>query len=157
MRGKSKYKKHIVSPDEKYKNINVALFIAKLNKNGKKETAKNILYKAIELAGKAKNTEGILVFEAAIKAVSPQIEVRSKRVGGATYQVPIEVKPNRKITLAMRWLIDAAKNRGNKNMSESLAEQLVMSLDNTGAAIKKKEDIHKMAEANRAFAHYARF
>lgn len=157
MRGRAKFKKNEILPDNKYNNINVSLFIGKLNKNGKKETATNILYKAIELAGIAKEQDGIEVFETALKKVAPQVEVRSKRVGGATYQVPVEVRQDRKITLAMRWLIDAAKNRGNKDMAQSLAEQFIQAIEGSGAAIKKRDDVHKMAEANKAFAHYARF
>jgi len=157
MRGRAKFKKNEVLPDDKYNNINITLFIGKLTKDGKKDIASKILYQAIELAGEIKKQDGINVFETALKTLAPQVEVRSKRVGGATYQVPVEVRSDRKVTLAMRWLIEAAKNRGNKTFAESLADQFVQVLDGTGAAIKKREEVHRMAEANKAFAHYARF
>jgi len=157
MRGRSKYNKRLIAPDEKYNNLNVSLFIGKLTKDGKRGIATNILYKAIAKAGEVKKQDGILIFENAIKAVAPLVEVRSKRVGGATYQVPVEVRSDRKTTLAMRWLIEAASNRGNKDMAQSLADQFVQSVDGVGTAMKKREDVHKMADANKAFAHYARF
>lgn len=156
MRGKSKYKKRTLSPDEKFNSVYVSQFINKLIHSGKKETAKNIFYDAIELAAKERNLDPMDVFNDSIKNTAPIIEVKSKRVGGATYQVPVEVKPARKTALAIKWLIEAAGTRNGKSMSESLAHTFVESSQNLGPAIKKREDVHKMAEANRAFAHYAR-
>ncbi|MBI4059607.1 30S ribosomal protein S7, partial [Candidatus Giovannonibacteria bacterium] len=123
--------------------------------SGKKNTARDIVYEALDLAGKKTKKEPMAVFEDAIKNVSPALEVRSRRVGGANYQVPREVRPERRLALAMRWLTKAARSKKGKPMAEKLAEELVLASKNEGVAVKKKEDTHKMAEANRAFAHFA--
>jgi small subunit ribosomal protein S7 len=122
--------------------------------NGKRSTAVRIIYRALELAAERAKKEPMEVFESALKNVGPQIEVKPRRVGGATYQVPVEVGPERRLSLAMRWIIQAARARGGKSMAEKLAGELLDAANNTGAAIKKREETHKMAEANRAFAHY---
>lgn len=156
MRGKSKYKKNTLLPDDRFQSVLITQFVNKMMQDGKKETAQNILYKALDIASKQKELDQMSIFTEAIKNVSPIIEVKSKRIGGATYQVPVEVRPARRLALAMRWLIESSQNRNSKSMAESLANNLLDALENTGAAIKKREDVHKMAEANKAFAHYAR-
>ena len=123
--------------------------------SGKKSVARSVVYEALDIAGKKAKKEPLAIFDEAIKNASPALEVRSRRVGGANYQVPREVRPERQVTLAMRWLIQAARSKKGKPMAEKLAEELVLASKNEGAAIKKKEDTHKMAEANRAFAHFA--
>lgn len=158
MRGKSNYKRNMIHPDEKYGNILIAQFINKIMLKGKKTTARNIIYKMLEsISHKIEGIDGVAIFEQAIKNASPLLEVKSKRIGGATYQVPTEVRPERKTALAMRWIIQAARSRQGKPMSEFLTEEIIDAYKETGNAIKKKEEMHKMAEANRAFAHLARF
>lgn len=158
MRGKNSYKLNPVKPDAKYGNLMLAKFINKIMLHGKKETATNIVYRTLEIIKtKMEGVDPILVFETAVKNASPALEVRSKRIGGATYQVPTEIRPERKVALAIRWIINSARNRQGKAMQEFLASELIDAYQETGAAIKKKEEMHKMAEANRAFAHFARF
>ena len=144
-----------VEPDYRYGSVIVSKFINHIMYSGKKSIARNIVYEALEIAGKKMKKEPAEVLDEAFKNVSPSLEVRSRRVGGANYQVPREVRPERRLTLAMRWLIQASKSKKGKSMSEKLAEELVLASKNEGAAVKKKEDTHKMAEANRAFAHFA--
>ena len=139
-----------------YNSANVTKFINHLMWDGKKSIARKIMYLALEeIKKQAKTDNPLLIFEEAIKNVSPMVEVRSRRVGGATYQVPREVRSARRLTLAMRWIIQAARARKGHSMAEKLAAELLDASKNQGAAIKKKEDIRKMAEANRAFAHFA--
>ncbi len=141
-------------PDMRYNNVVVQQFINRMMVCGKRSVATSILYDSFKLiADRAKKPE-IEVFEQALKNVSPVIEVKPRRVGGATYQVPVEVEPDRRLSLAMRWIIAAARSRGGKSMAEKLAGELLDAFNNTGSAIKKREETHKMAEANRAFAHY---
>lgn len=141
-------------PDIRYNSPVVAAFVNRMMHNGKRSTAVRIIYRALELAAERAKKEPMEVFESALKNVGPQIEVKPRRVGGATYQVPVEVGPERRLSLAMRWIIQAARARGGKSMAEKLAGELLDAANNTGAAIKKREETHKMAEANRAFAHY---
>jgi len=155
MRRKRKAKR-IMSPDPKYNNTLVAKFINQLMKQGKKSVAQRIIYQAFEqLAQPGKTKEPLEIFDQAIKNVSPLVEVKSRRIGGAHYQVPREVRGERKITLAIRWLIWAARSKKGKPMAQKLAAELLDASKNTGAAVKKKEDTHRMAEANKAFAHFA--
>ena len=151
-----KFKKHNIVPDSVYNNIDVAKFINHIMKNGKKTIARKIVYGAFDIVKKKTKKDPIDVFETAIKNASPLLEVKSKRVGGATYQVPVEVKGSRKLTLAMRWIIQGAKKKKGKPMREKLADELMDAAENKGWSIKKRRDTHKMAEANRAFAHFAR-
>jgi len=151
----SKYKKHPVLPDSKYDSEVVAKFINQVMRKGKKTVARKIVYGALEIVAEKTKKDPIEVFETAMENVSPKIEVKSKRVGGATYQVPIEVKGGRKMALAMGWIITGAKNKKGSPMREKLAAELMDAANNTGWAVKKKADTHRMAEANRAFAHFA--
>ena len=150
------YKKHLIEPDFKYSNIDIARFVNYIMKNGKKTVARKIVYGALDIIKEKTKKDPVEIFEKAISAASPMIEVKSKRVGGATYQVPVEVKGERKIALSFRWIIGAAKSKKGQPMAEKLAKEIIDAANNEGAAIKKKTDTHKMAEANRAFAHFAR-
>ena len=147
--------KRIIPPDSVYNNVTVAKFINQVMRRGKKTIAKKIVYRAFDIVKEKTKKEPLEVFDSAINNASPLLEVKSKRVGGATYQVPREVKGERRLTLAMRWIIQAAKSKRGKPMRENLAEELINAANNTGWAVKKKEDTHRMAEANRAFAHFA--
>ncbi len=143
-----------ILPDPKFHSPLVAKFINSLMRKGKKSTAEAILYRSLELIGKKIEEEPIKIFEKAIDNVKPVIEVKSRRVGGSTYQVPVEVRSGRRLALSIRWVINYAKARSEKTMEGKLAGELMDAANNRGAAIKKKEDTHKMAEANKAFAHY---
>jgi small subunit ribosomal protein S7 len=143
-----------VAPDIKYSNELVARFINKIMKDGKKSTAQRIVYDAFDLIESRTSRPGLDVFEQAIRNATPILEVKPRRVGGATYQVPVEVRPERRQSLAIRWLVDTTRSRPGKSMAEKLANELMDAANNTGATIKKREDTHRMAEANRAFAHY---
>jgi len=145
----------IVIPDPIYNNQLVAKFINQIMERGKKSVARKIVYDAFDIIKEKTKKDPVEVFEQALEKAAPVLEVKAKRVGGATYQVPREVKGNRRIALAMRWIIKAAKNKKGKPMRIKLAEELISTLNNEGSAIKKKEDMHRMAEANRAFAHFA--
>lgn len=157
MRGARKNYKRTIAPDTRHNSVLVAQFINKTMLDGKQNTARDIVYAAIESLGKATNRPGLEAFEVALKNASPVVEVRSKRIGGATYQVPMEVRLDRKMALAMRWILQAARDRQGKPMEQFLQEELLDAYNSTGAAMKKREDLHKMAEANKAFAHFARF
>ena len=146
--------KREVLPDPKYNNKLVAKFINNLLKRGKKSVAESILYGALDIIEKRAKEPPVEIFEKAVGNVKPMIEVKSRRVGGSTYQVPTEVMPSRRVALAIRWLITNAKERAEKTMREKLAAELLDAANNRGAAIKKREAVHKMAEANKAFAHY---
>ena len=150
-----KIKKYPILPDPVYNNIDVAKFINQIMKKGKKTIARKIVYGSFDIIKEKTKKEPLEVFETALKNASPLLEVKSKRIGGATYQVPIEVRGDRKLALAMRWLIKGAKQKKGKPMKERLAAELMDSAYNVGWAIKKKRDTHRMAEANRAFAHFA--
>ncbi len=152
---RKKIKKHPVAPDPVYNNIIVAKFINQIMRRGKKTTARKVVYQTFDIIKEKTKKEPLEVFELALKNASPLLEVKSKRVGGATYQVPIEVKGNRKLALSMRWIIKGARSKKGKPMREKLASELIDAANNTGWAIKKKTDTHRMAEANRAFAHFA--
>jgi small subunit ribosomal protein S7 len=143
-----------VAPDIKYNNEMVSRFINKVMESGKKSTAESIFYDALSLVETRTKRPGLEVFEQAINNVMPILEVKPRRVGGATYQVPVEVPPDRRLSLAFRWLIQSTRKRPGKSMAEKLANELMDAANNTGATVKRREDTHKMAEANRAFAHY---
>jgi small subunit ribosomal protein S7 len=141
-------------PDPKFGSLTVSRFMNSVMKQGKKSVAEGIVYGALEqIEGKVKQSP-VAVFEQALENVAPAIEVRSRRVGGATYQVPVEVRPERRTTLAIRWIIDAARERNEKTMIDKLSGELLDASNNRGNAVKKREDTHRMAEANRAFSHY---
>ncbi len=146
--------KRDILPDPKYKDRMVAKFINIMMLNGKKSIAEKILYDALEIIKERGKSDPVGVFNNAIDKVSPGVEVKSRRMGGATYQVPVEVRPNRQLALAMRWLVDAARKRNEKSMTVRLAGELMDASEERGSAVKKREDTHKMAEANKAFAHY---
>lgn len=143
-----------IGPDDVYHSVVVARFVNKLMYDGKKGVAQSVFYRAMEIIREKTKKEPLEVFEAAIRNVSPVLEVKPRRVGGATYQVPVEVNPRRKLILAIRWLISTARNRSEKTMAQRLAGEIVDAAGNTGVTVKKKEDTHKMAESNKAFAHY---
>jgi small subunit ribosomal protein S7 len=146
--------KREILPDPKYNNKLVARFINNLLRRGKKSTAESILYGAFDIIEKRTKEQAVELFEKAVNNVKPVIEVKSRRVGGSTYQVPTEVVPSRRVALAFRWLITHAKERTEKTMMEKLAAELIDAANNRGASVKKRESVHKMAEANKAFAHY---
>ena len=141
-------------PDPKFHDTMVTIFINNLMKRGKKSIAERIFYNAIDIVEKKTKSSGMDGFKQALNNIKPVLEVKPRRVGGATYQVPVEVKPERRTALAIRWMITAAKARSEQTMRERLAGEIMSALKNEGGAIKKKEDAHKMAEANKAFAHY---
>jgi len=146
--------KRINVPDPVYNDKNITLFINKLMYNGKKSKAEAIFYQALDMAAKRTKKEPLEVFNKALQNVMPVLEVKSRRVGGASYQIPIEVSPDRRITLGMRWIINFARKRTGKPMHEKLSLEFTDAVNGVGTAVKKKEDTHKMAEANKAFAHY---
>jgi small subunit ribosomal protein S7 len=146
-------KRHIL-PDPKFGSETLAKFVNILMLDGKKSTAEKIIYGALDLVSERTKNDPIEVFESALENVRPTVEVKSRRVGGATYQVPVEVRPNRRTALAMRWLVEASRKRGEKSMGIRLAGELIDAAENRGTAVKKREDTHRMAEANKAFAHY---
>jgi small subunit ribosomal protein S7 len=150
-----KYKKKVILPDAVYNDIIVAKFINQVMTNGKKTVAQKIVYDSFDIIKEQTKKDPLEVFKLAIQNVSPALEVKPKRVGGATYQVPMEVRGNRKLSLAMKWIIASSKNKKGKAMKFKLAEELIDASENKGNSVKKKENIHKMAEANRAFAHFA--
>jgi small subunit ribosomal protein S7 len=151
---KGEVKKREVLPDPKYGDKLVAKFVNTVMNRGKKSTAEAILYRSLDIVTAKTKEDSLGVFKRALENTRPTVEVRSRRVGGATYQVPVEVRPQRRLSLSMRWLIQAARDRSEKSMEEKLAAELMDAANNRGTAIKKKEDTHRMAEANRAFAHY---
>ncbi|MBL7689941.1 MAG: 30S ribosomal protein S7 [Bdellovibrionaceae bacterium] len=155
MSRRRRVQKREILPDPIYNDIVITKFVNKMMYGGKKSTAQAIFYGALdELKTKITEEEPLLVFRKALENAKPQIEVRSRRVGGATYQVPVDVRPSRRLTLAMKWLIDYSRERGEKDMGKRLAGELIDAYNNRGNAIKKKEDVHRMAEANKAFSHY---
>ncbi len=146
--------KRDILPDPKYKDRTIAKFINIMMMNGKKSIAEKILYDALDIIKARGKDDPVGVFNDALEHVSPGVEVKSRRVGGATYQVPVEVRPNRQLALAMRWLVEAARRRSEKSMTARLAGELLEASEERGSAVKKREDTHKMAEANKAFSHY---
>ena len=154
MRGKPAPKRNI-QPDLRYQNATVSRFINHVLQRGKKRTAERVVYDAFEIIKTKTGKDPLAVFEEAMKIIAPAIEVKSRRIGGANYQIPVEVRGFRRETLAMRWIIDAARSRKAKSMAEALAGEFMDAVAQTGEAFKKKEDVRRMAEANRAFAHFA--
>jgi small subunit ribosomal protein S7 len=150
------YKKHKIAPDRLYNDVMVSQFINKVMERGKKTTAQKIVYSAFDIIKEKTKKEPLEIFKAAIENASPILEVKPKRIGGATYQVPMEVRGERKLALAIRWILEGARSKKGKPMSEKLAQELIDCTNNQGNAIKKKADTHRMAEANKAFAHFAR-
>ena len=147
--------KREILPDPKFKSVTLSKFMVMIMEDGKKSVAEKIIYGALDkIADKKKTDDPLAVLTTAFENVSPSVEVKSRRVGGATYQVPVEVRAVRRTTLAMRWLIDASRKRGEKGMTDRLAGELIDASESRGAAVKKREDTHKMAEANKAFAHF---
>jgi small subunit ribosomal protein S7 len=146
--------KREIDPDAKYNSVVVAKFINKLMKGGKKSLAAGILYNSFDIIEERMKKSPLDVFEQAIENTGPVLEVKPRRVGGATYQIPMEVPPDRRFSLAVRWLLQSARSRSGKSMAEKLANELMDAAQGTGASIKKRDDTHRMAEANRAFAHY---
>jgi small subunit ribosomal protein S7 len=146
--------KREVLPDPVYGTTVVTKLINQIMLDGKRGVAQNVCYEAFKTVAEKTGKEATEVFQAALNNVAPQLEVKARRVGGATYQVPIEIRPERRQTLALRWIVDFARKRGEKTMAERLAGELLDASNNTGAAVKRKEEMHRMAEANKAFAHY---
>ena len=146
--------KREILPDPKFGDRTLAKFINMVMSRGKKAVAERIVYGALDEVEQRGRAEPLEVLKLALENVEPKVEVKSRRVGGATYQVPVEVRPNRRMALAMRWLVDAARKRNEKSMGQRLANEILEASDNRGTAVKKREDTHRMAEANRAFSHY---
>ncbi|MCU0356790.1 MAG: 30S ribosomal protein S7 [Cyclobacteriaceae bacterium] len=151
---KAKPKKRYLLPDPKFQDTLVTKFVNYLMERGKKSTSYNIFYAAIEVVEKKTNENGLEVWKRAMNNVMPSVEVKSRRVGGATFQVPIEIRPERRINLSIKWLIDYSRMRGEKTMTDKLAGEIIAASKGEGAAIKKKDDTHRMAEANKAFSHF---
>ena len=144
-----------IAPDPRYKSVLLGKFINNIMTRGKKSVARKVVYSSFDLIKGKTDKEPLEIFEAAVKNVAPVVEVKSRRVGGANYQVPIEVTPKRRQALSFRWIIGAARAKKGRPMAQKLAEELMLAADNQGDAIRKKQDVHRMAEANRAFAHFA--
>jgi len=151
---KAKPKKRYLLPDPKFSDTMVTKFVNSLMYDGKKSTAYTIFYDAVALVEKKTSESGLEVWKKALNNVSPQVEVRSRRVGGSTFQVPTEVRPDRKMALGMKWLINYARSRGEKTMTDKLAGEIISASKGEGAAVKKRDDVHRMAEANKAFSHF---
>lgn len=146
--------KREILPDPKYGNVTLAKFMNHVMVSGKKSLAERIVYGALHIVQEKTGKDPLEVFDEALENIAPLVEVKSRRVGGATYQVPVEVRPSRRTALAMRWLVDYARNRGEKSMPQRLAGELVDASQSKGGAVKKREDVHRMAEANKAFSHF---
>jgi small subunit ribosomal protein S7 len=146
--------KRKVAPDPRYGNTQVTMLVNRIMRGGKKSTAQSIMYGALDLIEERTKRNPVEVMEQALRNATPMIEVKARRVGGSTYQVPVEVNPYRRLTLAMRWILQAARVRSGQSMAEKLAAELMDAANGQGAAVKKKDDTHRMAEANRTFAHY---
>jgi small subunit ribosomal protein S7 len=146
--------KREIIPDPRYGSVMLTKFMNMIMESGKKSVAEGIVYGALDVIGNKGHNEPLDVLSKALENVQPRVEVKSRRVGGATYQVPVEVRPSRRLALAMRWLIDASRKRNEKNMPAKLAGELLDAFENRGSAAKKREDTHRMAEANKAFSHY---
>jgi small subunit ribosomal protein S7 len=154
MSRREKAEPRVVPPDVRYNSVKVNRFIRQVMRRGKKSTAIAVVYGAFDLVKEKSQKDPLEIFELALHNVGPQIEVKPRRVGGATYQVPVEVEADRRDSLAVRWILTASRSRSGKSMIERLAGELLDAANNTGTAVKKREEVHKMAEANRAFAHY---
>ena len=146
--------KREVLPDPKFGNVTLAKFMNHVMVSGKKAVAERIVYGALEIVRERIGKDPVETFEEALEHIAPLVEVKSRRVGGATYQVPVEVRPSRRTALAMRWLVEYSRNRGEKSMPQRLAGELIDASQNKGGAVKKREDVHRMAEANKAFSHF---
>ena len=146
--------KREILPDPKFGSERLAKFMNHLMISGKKSVAERIVYGALDRVAERSNEEPLEIFDKALETIQPMVEVKSRRVGGATYQVPVEVRPSRRQALAMRWLVDAARRRGEKTMEQRLAGEMLDAAEGKGSAVKKREDVHRMAEANKAFSHY---
>jgi small subunit ribosomal protein S7 len=151
---RTKPEPRVINPDVRYNSVPVTFFIHRIMKRGKKSVATHIMYDVLDIIKEKTNKNPIEVLDAALKNVGPQMEVRPRRVGGATYQVPMEVPTSRKMTLAMRWILDSATGRTGNSYAEKLSAEIMEAANNTGAAVRKREETHKMAEANRAFSHF---
>ncbi len=151
---KRRAENRIVKPDVVYQDIQVTRFINYLMKDGKKNIARKIIYQAFEIIEERTGQPGIDIFRSALNNAAPVVEVRSRRVGGSTYQVPVEVRPDRSMALGMRWIINAAKSRNDKSMALRLSRELIDASNNEGGAVRKKDETHRMAESNKAFAHF---
>ena len=151
---KARAKKRVLLPDPIYNDTLVTRFLNNLMYDGKKNTASAIFHEAVEIVAKRTSEDGLEVFKKALANVTPQVEVRSRRVGGSTFQIPSEIRPDRKVSMAMKWLISYSRIRNEKSMAQKLAGEIVSAAKEEGAAFKKKEDVHKMAEANKAFSHF---
>jgi small subunit ribosomal protein S7 len=149
-----KAEKRVVKPDPQFKDVLVTRFINYLMRDGKKDVARKVLYQAFEIIEEKTGQSGVDVFRTALTNASPVVEVRSRRVGGSTYQVPVEVRPDRSSALCMRWIINAARSRNDKSMASRLARELIDASNNEGGAVRKKDETHRMAEANKAFSHF---
>jgi small subunit ribosomal protein S7 len=154
MSRRAKPDKRVIIPDARYQSVLISLFVARMMRRGKRSLAVRLMYDAMDIVKDRSGKEPLEVLDLAIKNVGPSVEVKPRRVGGATYQVPMEVPTSRRTTLAMRWIIDAATARSGKSFSEKLANEVLDASSNSGTAVKKREETHKMAEANRAFSHY---
>ena len=155
MARRARSNKRIIIPDPVYNNVVVGKFINRLMRRGKKTTAQRILYGSFDIIKEKGSKDPLRVFDAALRNVAPMLEIKARRIGGANYQIPIEVRGSRREALSMRWIIEAAKGRKGQSMVKGLAAEFIDAANNTGAAIKKKQDTHRMAESNKAFAHYA--
>lgn len=151
---KARAKKRVLLPDPIYNDVLVTRFLNNLMYDGKKNTASAIFHDAIAIVAKRTNEDGLEVWKKALANVTPQVEVRSRRVGGSTFQIPSEIRPDRKVSMAIKWLISYSRRRNEKSMAQKLAGEIVSAAKEEGAAFKKKEDVHKMAEANKAFSHF---
>ena len=151
---KRKAENRIVKPDGTYQDVQVSRFVNYLMKDGKKNVARKIVYQAFGIIEERTGQPGIDIFRSALNNAAPVVEVRSRRVGGSTYQVPVEVRPDRSMALGMRWIINAAKSRNDKSMALRLSRELIDASNNEGGAVRKKDETHRMAEANKAFAHF---
>jgi|TARA_B110000003_G_scaffold270900_2_gene304127 small subunit ribosomal protein S7 len=146
--------KRDILPDPKFGNVTLAKFINIVMVSGKKSIAEGVVYGALDAIAAKGNDNALEIFDKALESIQPAVEVKSRRVGGATYQVPVEVRPARRMALSMRWLVDAARSRGEKSMAQRLANEMIDAAEGKGSAVKKREDVHRMAEANKAFSHY---
>ena len=151
---RSQAERRTLTPDPRFRSLLVTAFINRIMRDGKKNLAENIVYSAFDSVEEESGRRGIDIFEQAVRNITPVIEVKPRRVGGATYQVPVDIRSERRQALALRWLVDAARSRGGRSMAEKLAAELMDASNNGGAAVRRKEDTHRMAEANRAFVHY---
>ena len=146
--------KREILPDPKFGNVTLAKFMNHVMVSGKKSVAERIVYGALDIVKEKSSGDPVEAFQAALETIAPMVEVKSRRVGGATYQVPVEVRPSRRVTLSMRWLVEYSRSRGEKSMPARLAGEILDASQGKGAAVKKKEDVHRMAEANKAFSHF---